>query len=85
MISFCISLRELCGRAWIRSIILRLHIVRKTTAHRDMAVRTMPSKISKVVNKSQMFNSELLSNRWQPYNTMNMLVKSPNNELNVIA
>jgi hypothetical protein len=64
MISFCISLRELGELAWIRSIIRRLHIVRKTTAHRDMDVRIMPSKISKVVNNSQVFISELLSNRW---------------------
>jgi hypothetical protein len=64
MVSFCISLRELGGRAWIRSIIRLLHIVRKTTAHRDMAVRAIPSKISKVVNNAQMFTSELLPNRW---------------------
>ena len=81
MISFCISLRELGERAWIRSIIRRLHIVRKTTTHRDMAVTIIPSKISKLVNNSQMFTSELLLNKWQPYNTMKMLVKSHNNEM----
>ena len=63
MISFCISLRELGERAWIRSIIRRLHSVRKTTTHRDMAVRIMPIKISKVIGNSQMFTPELFPNR----------------------
>jgi hypothetical protein len=52
MVSFCISLRELDGRVWRLSMIRRLHIVRKTTPNRDMAVRIMPSKISKVINDS---------------------------------